>query len=62
MIGHVTSSYYSPNLGRAIGLAMIHGGRDRMGETLHVPMPDETIEVTVTEPVFFDPGGERLNG
>jgi len=62
MIGHVTSSYYSPNLGRSIGLAMIHGGRDRMGETLHVPMPDETIEVTVTEPVFFDPGGERLNG
>ena len=62
MIGHVTSSYYSPNLGRSIAMAMIRGGRDRKGSTLYAPMPDETIEVTVTEPVFFDPDGERLNG
>lgn len=62
MIGHVTSSYYSSNLGRSIAMAMIQGGRDRMGETLYAPMPDKTIEVTVTSPVFFDPDGERLNG
>jgi len=62
MIGHVTSSYYSPNLGRSIAMAMIRGGRGRKGETLYAPMPDKTIEVTVTEPVFFDPDGDRLNG
>ena len=62
MIGHVTSSYYSPTLGRSIAMAMIQGGRDRKGETLYAPMPDKTIEVTVTDPVFFDPDGEQLNG
>ncbi len=62
MIGHVTSSYYSPNAGRSIAMAMIRGGRDRMGATLYAPMPDKTIEVTVAEPIFFDPDGERLNG
>ena len=62
MIGHVTSSYYSPNVGRSIALAVIRGGRNRMNETLYAPMPDGPIEVTVTSPVFFDPEGERLNG
>ncbi|NKB57625.1 MAG: sarcosine oxidase subunit alpha family protein [Alphaproteobacteria bacterium] len=62
MIGHVTSSYYSPNLGRSIALAMIRSGRGRLGETLYAPMPDGPIEVTVTSPVFFDPEGTRLNG
>ncbi|PHP66445.1 sarcosine oxidase subunit alpha [Zhengella mangrovi] len=62
MIGHVTSSYWSENCGRSIALALVAGGRDRMGQTLHVPMPDRTIAVTVTEPVFFDPKGERLHG
>ena len=40
MIGHVTSSYWSENCGRSIALALVAGGRDRMGETLYVPMPD----------------------
>ncbi|MBI09999.1 MAG: sarcosine oxidase subunit alpha [Rhodospirillaceae bacterium] len=62
MIGYVSSSYYSPNLGRSIAMAMIQGGRARKGEILYAPMPDKTIEVTVTDPVFFDPDGERLNG
>ncbi|MEO4001663.1 sarcosine oxidase subunit alpha [Mesorhizobium sp. CAU 1732] len=62
MIGHVTSSYWSENCGRSIALALIAGGRDRIGETLYVPMPDRTIEVVVTGTVFFDETGERLNG
>ena len=47
MIGHVTSSYWSENCGRSIALALVAGGRARMGETLYVPMPDGTIEVEV---------------
>jgi sarcosine oxidase subunit alpha len=62
MIGHVTSSYWSENCGRSIALALVAGGRDRMGETLHVPMPDRVIEVEVCGTVFFDEKGERLNG
>jgi sarcosine oxidase subunit alpha len=60
MIGHVTSSYRSPNLGRTFALAMVKDGRTRLGQKLYVPMADRTIAVTVTEPVFLDPAGERL--
>ncbi len=62
MLGHVTSSYESPNLGRSIALAMIKGGRDRMGQSLQAPLADgRTIACTVTGPVFLDPEGTRLN-
>ncbi|WP_378948670.1 sarcosine oxidase subunit alpha [Mesorhizobium sp. ANAO-SY3R2] len=62
MIGHVTSSYWSANCDRSIAMALVTGGRDRMGETLYVPMPDGVIEVEVTGAVFFDEKGERLHG
>ena len=39
LIGHVTSSYASSVLGFPIALALIAGGRARMGQTLYVPMP-----------------------
>ena len=61
MIGHVTSSYRSPELGRCIALAMIKDGRSIMGKTLYVPMIDRTYAVTVTDPVFIDKEGARLN-
>ena len=38
MLGHVTSSYMSPNLGRSIALALLADGRGRIGETLYVPL------------------------
>jgi sarcosine oxidase subunit alpha len=62
MIGHVTSSYWSENCGHSIALALVVDGQSRVGETLHVPMPDRTIDVEVTGTVFFDAKGERLNG
>jgi sarcosine oxidase, subunit alpha len=62
LIGHVTSSYSSSVLRFPIALAVVAGGRARMGETLYVPMPDGDLEVEVTSPVFYDPKGERLNG
>jgi len=62
MIGHVTSSYWSPNVGRSIALAVVKNGRNRMGDTVHVPLVDRVIRATVTEPRFFDNEGARLNG
>ena len=62
LIGHVTSSYASSVLGCPIALALIAGGRERLGQTLYVPMPAGDIEVEVTSPVFYDPSGARLNG
>ncbi|MVA80622.1 sarcosine oxidase subunit alpha family protein [Agrobacterium vitis] len=62
MLGHVTSSYWSENLGQSIAIAMVAGGRARMGETLYVPMPDKTIAVEVTDMVFYDKEGSRIHG
>jgi sarcosine oxidase subunit alpha len=62
LIGHVSSSYPSAALGRSIALALVAGGRARIGQTLYVPMPGRDIAAEVTSPVFYDPRGERLNG
>jgi len=61
LIGHVTSSYASSVLGHSIALALIEGGRARLGQTLYVPMPNGDLEVEVTSPVFYDPAGARIN-
>ena len=61
LVGHVTSSYESAVLGAPIALAMVAGGRARMGQTLYVPMPGGDVEVEVVSPVFYDPKGERIN-
>ena len=60
-IGHVTSSYYSATLGRSIALALVRGGRARMGQTLYVPTPRGNLAVQVTSPIFYDPKGSRQN-
>ncbi len=62
LIGHVTSSYASSVLGHPIALALIAGGRSRLGQALYVPMPAGDLEVEVTSPVFYDPTGARING
>jgi len=62
MIGHVTSSYWSANLGRSIALALVRGGRARHGQRLWLPLASGPVSATVCEPVFLDPAGERLDG
>ena len=60
MHGHVTSSYFSATLKRSIALAMVKGGRGRMGETVHCPLANgRTLAAKVVNPVFYDPEGER---
>ncbi len=61
MIGHVTSSYMSANVGRSIALAMVVDGRRRINERLHVTTPTGFTQATVVEPVFLDPQGVRLH-
>ena len=60
-LGHVTSSYDSAVLGHPIALAMVKGGRGRLGTTLHALTPTGSIPVKLVSPVFFDPEGARLN-
>ena len=61
MLGHVTSSYYSPNLNKSIALAVVRGGKTMMGKKLFIPMENKTISVTVADPVFLDKENKRLN-
>jgi len=60
MVGHITSSYYSPNLGRSIALALVKSGTKKIGSKLIVPMLNKSVEVEITNPVFIDPQNERL--
>jgi len=60
MVGHVTSSYYSANLGRSIALGVIKGGLSRKGESVFFPLADgRTVEAIVTDIVWIDPEGSR---
>ncbi|MEW6339874.1 MAG: sarcosine oxidase subunit alpha family protein [Pseudomonadota bacterium] len=60
MIGHVTSSYYSPILKRSIALAVIKGGLDKMGESVTIPLADgKQIAAKIASPVFYDTEGVR---
>ena len=61
MVGHVSSSYYSPNLGRSIALALVKEGIKKKGKKMYIPMPNKTIEATITDPIFIDPSNKRLN-
>ena len=59
-LGHVTSAYHSATLGRSIALAMLSDGRARTGTKLQVPLIGRSIDVTVTDPVFYDRAGARM--
>jgi sarcosine oxidase subunit alpha len=62
MAGHVTSSYMSPNLGRSFALALVKGGRARIGQELFVPLEGRAAKVRIVEPVFIDREGARQRG
>ncbi|WP_214416018.1 FAD-dependent oxidoreductase [Sphaerisporangium fuscum] len=62
MLGFVTSGYRSAALGRTFALALVSGGRDRIGERLYAPVGEELIPVTVTHHVLYDPKGARRDG
>ena len=64
MLGQVTSSYWSPNLKKSIAMALFKDGRALKGKKVYFPMlnGEEPIEATITDTVFYDPKGERLNG
>ena len=60
-LGHVTSSYFSPNLNKSIALAVVKSGKKLKGKKLIVPMENKNINVTITDTVFYDKENKRLN-
>ena len=61
MLGHVTSSYFSPNLNKSIALAVVRHGKKMKGQKLIVPMENKNINVTVVDFIFLDKENKRLN-
>ncbi len=59
--GWVTSAAISPALRRPIALAMLRGGRSRLGEALTVHDLDQRGTATVVTTPFYDPEGKRLH-
>ena len=60
--GHVTSSYWSPELGLPVALGMLARGTQRLGEKIRVHHLGRTIDAEVVKAPFIDPKGERLHG
>jgi len=60
-LGYVSSAYWSDTLQRSIALALVAGGRERIGTTLQVPTTARMIPIQVVSPCFYDRKGERLH-
>ncbi|MCC5969650.1 MAG: sarcosine oxidase subunit alpha family protein [Pararhodobacter sp.] len=60
--GRVTSTYFSPTLGKGIALGLVHNGPDRMDEVIDFLGEDgKPVKARVCDPVFFDKAGEKQN-
>ena len=60
MVGHVTSSYYSPTLKRSIAMAVVRDGQQKMGQKVYAPLTDgRHVGATICSPVFYDPEGKH---
>ena len=52
----------APSSSRPFALALVKGGRSRIGETVHVPVNGTLVPVEVTGSVLVDPEGARRDG
>jgi sarcosine oxidase subunit alpha len=60
MLGHVTSSYWSPTLNKPIAMALVRSGQQRMGQKVYAALADgRHVAATVCNPVFHDPEGKH---
>src|SRR6202035_465176 len=58
--GHVTSSYWSPELGEPVALGMLARGLQRLDEKIRVHHLGSVIDAVVVKAPFIDPKGKRL--
>ena len=61
MDGVVTTSFFSPTLERAIALALVRRGRERMGEQVTIPLESDVVAAKLVDHRFYDPDGAHLH-
>ncbi|MFN0116452.1 MAG: sarcosine oxidase subunit alpha family protein [Paracoccaceae bacterium] len=60
--GRVTSTYFSPTLGRGIAMGLVRHGPQRMGEVITFPTTGgREVTAKIVSPVFYDPEGAKQN-
>jgi len=59
--GRVTSTYFSPTLGRGIAMGLVRNGPDRMGEVLDFVAGGKTVKARIRDQVFYDKDGAKQN-
>lgn len=59
--GWVTSAGRSVTTDEPIALAMLRGGRQRIGAAVHLHDGGTITHATVVAPPFYDPAGDRMN-
>ena len=62
VVGYVTQGSYSPNLERAIALAVVDNGRERIGDVITAAAKMGSGTVQIVAPCFIDPKGARMRG
>ena len=60
-IGFVTTSHFSPNLGRPIAMALVKGGARRTGEMVQLYHLGLSLQARIAPLCAYDPEGERLH-
>jgi len=63
-IGHITAVCYSPALGKYIGLALVKGGKERIGQRAWScdPVRKRFGPIEIVSHHFYDPEGSRMHG
>ena len=62
VLGHITSSYFSPTLDKPIAMALLKNGKALKGQIVDIPIESGNIlKATVVEPQFYDIEGKRQN-
>ncbi len=60
--GRVTSTYFSPTLGKGIAMGLVKHGATRMGETVKFPkIGGGSVTARIVDPVFYDKEGAQQN-
>ena len=60
--GRITSTYFSPTLGKGIAMGVVRHGPDRMGEVIEFPVDNgRVVKARIVDQVFYDKEGAKQN-